>query len=181
VWRPTSHIPHQPARTAGQQQCHPTLCLRAAHGWRCTHSSKTRLSTCGSMCGGTQDTSAVGLASHVGTCTARRPSACDPTPFCCPPLPLLLLLLCWRSYGPGPCLGSRSSSRAATASSSGNCRLELVGSYPCWGVVCGLAVLRGKGSSEQRDSIIVVVRCAIWRKLVKGRGWLPVWPVLRCV
>jgi hypothetical protein len=36
--------------------------------------------------------------------------------------------------------------------------LEMVGSYPCWGVICGLSVLRGKGSSGQRDSIVVAVR-----------------------
>jgi hypothetical protein len=67
------------------------------------------------------------------------------------------------SYGSGPCLNSSSSS-----SSSGNCRLELVGSFPCWGVVCGLAVLRGKGSARQRDSIVLAVRC------VHVLGFVPV-------
>jgi cleavage and polyadenylation specificity factor subunit 1 len=49
---------------------------------------------------------------------------------------------------------------AATAGVGGNCRLELVGAWPCWGVIADLAVLRGKGSSGQRDSLVIAVRDA---------------------
>eukprot|EP00878_Enallax_costatus_P012110 GHUV01012643.1.p1 GENE.GHUV01012643.1~~GHUV01012643.1.p1 ORF type:complete len:1562 (+),score=569.41 GHUV01012643.1:165-4850(+) len=41
-----------------------------------------------------------------------------------------------------------------------HCRLELVGSWQCWGVVQDMAVLRGRGNSGQRDSIIIAVRDA---------------------
>jgi hypothetical protein len=62
------------------------------------------------------------------------------------------------SYGPGPCLGTDSSCPHTSSSNSANCRLELVGSWHCWGVIADLAVLRGKGSSGQRDSLVLAVR-----------------------
>ncbi|WIA38397.1 hypothetical protein OEZ86_001723 [Tetradesmus obliquus] len=41
-----------------------------------------------------------------------------------------------------------------------HCRLELVGSWQCWGLIEDLAVLRGRGSSGQRDSLVLAVRDA---------------------
>ncbi|KAF6256640.1 hypothetical protein COO60DRAFT_92934 [Scenedesmus sp. NREL 46B-D3] len=70
------------------------------------------------------------------------------------------------NYGTTPATSSSSSSSSSHPNLSAppavvsHCRLELVGSWQCWGVIEDLAVLRGRGSSGQRDSLVLAVRDA---------------------
>lgn len=59
-----------------------------------------------------------------------------------------------------PCSYGLSGPPPAGSHTGSNCRLELVGSWQCWGVVQDMAALRGRGNSGQRDSIIIAVRYA---------------------
>jgi hypothetical protein len=72
-----------------------------------------------------------------------------------------LLPLCspFCSYGATPVTSSSSHpSISVPPAVVSQCRMELVGSWQCWGVIEDLAVLRGRGSSGQRDSLVLAVR-----------------------
>lgn len=76
---------------------------------------------------------------------------------CLPPLPCRNCC----SYGATPAKSSSSSSHPSLCvppAVVSHCRLELVGSWQCWGLIEDLAVLRGRGSSGQRDSLVLAVR-----------------------